>query len=144
MPVRFRRTFKILPGVRINVSKHGISTTVGPRGMHLTFNRYGVRQDLGLPGTGLSESSYIIGGNRSKETERSEDDAARHVRSIHHGEGMGCELPGCGCLFLLVLIAGVLIYFGADALKLHPASLLSGLLTQILHSLTLWVKKVGL
>jgi len=133
MPIRFRRTFRVLPGVRINVSKHGVSTTVGPRGMHLTFNRYGVRQDLGLPGTGLSESSYIVGGNRRAQT--ADEEAAHHVRSIHHGEGLGCHLPGCGCLILLLLIAGVLVYLGADALHLHPATYLTGLLNTILHSL---------
>ncbi|HEY5984675.1 MAG TPA: DUF4236 domain-containing protein [Anaerolineales bacterium] len=142
MPVRFRRTFKILPGVRLNVSKHGISTTVGGRGMHLTFNRYGVRQSLGLPGTGLSEYSYIIGGNRSDEHETPEAEAERHVRSIHRGEGLGCQLHGCGCLLALLLVAGVAAYFGADALKLHPATYIDHLLAGILHSLTVWVQSI--
>jgi hypothetical protein len=131
MPIRFRKAFNILPGVRVNVSKHGLSTTVGPRGMHLTFNRYGVRQDLGLPGTGLSESSYIVGGNRGGQS--AEEEARRHVQSIHHGEGVGCHLPGCGCLLMLVVIAGVLVYLGADALNLHPAAYLLGLLNSLLH-----------
>jgi len=129
MPIRFRRSLHILPGVNVNVSKHGISTTVGPRGMHLTFNRYGVRQDLGLPGTGLSESSYIVGGNKGPET--AEEQAARHVQSIHHGEGLGCHLPGCGIPALLLVILGVLLYFGAHALNLHPAAYLAGLLNAI-------------
>lgn len=132
MPIRFRRTLQVLPGVRVNLSKHGISTTVGPRGMHLTFNRYGVRQDLGLPGTGLSESSYIVGGNRGRTA--AEEEAARHVQSIHHGQGVGCHIPGCGCLLILLIIAGGLLYYGADALNLHPASYLLGLLQSILHS----------
>jgi len=131
MPIRFRRTFPVLPGVRVNVSKHGISTTVGPQGMHLTFNRYGVRQDLGLPGTGLSESSYIVGGNQGRDTAKAE--AARHVQSIHHGEGLGCHLPGCGCLLIFLLIIGVAAYFGADGLNLHPATYLTGLFNSILH-----------
>lgn len=136
MPIRFRRTFRVLPGVRVNVSKHGVSTTVGPRGMHLTFNRYGVRQDLGLPGTGLSESSYIVGGNRGREA--ADEEAARHIRSIHHGEGLGCHLPGCGCLALVLVVAAVLVYFGANALHLHPATYLTTLLNAILHGLTHW------
>jgi hypothetical protein len=132
MPIRFRRTFRVLPGVRVNVSKHGISTTVGPRGMHLTFNKYGVRQDLGLPGTGLSESSYIIKGSHGS---AAEDEAARHVQSIHHGEGLGCHLPGCGCLLIVLLIAGILAYWGADTLHLHPAAFLASLLQSILHGI---------
>lgn len=133
MPIRFRRTYKILPGVKLNVSKHGISTTIGPRGMHLTFNRYGVRQDVGLPGTGLSEYSYIIGGHHSGES--AEEEAARHVRTIHRGTGLGCHLPGCGCLLVLLFIVGVLGYFGADALNLHPATYLVAWFEAIRHAL---------
>ena len=132
MPIRFRRTFRILPGVRVNVSRHGVSTTVGPRGMHLTFNRYGVRQDVGVPGTGLSEYSYIAKNDRRK---AAEEEAARHVRSIHHGEGLGCHLPGCGCLLILLVVLGVAAYYGAVALNLHPAAYLVGLLHGILPAL---------
>ncbi len=132
MPIRFRRTMHILPGVRINMSKHGISTTVGPRGMHLTFNRYGVRQDVGIPGTGLSEQSYIV---RNRHRAQAEEEAARHVRSIHHGEGIGCHLPGCGCLLLLLVIAGAALYFGANALNLHPGVYLLGLLQSLLRGI---------
>ena len=60
MPIRFRKSFKIFPWFKINMSKSGISETVGTRGVHLTFGKRGVRQSIGLPGSGLSESSYII------------------------------------------------------------------------------------
>ncbi len=128
MPIRFRRTLNILPGVRMNLSRHGISTTVGPRGMHLTFNRYGVRQDLGLPGTGLSENSYLFRTRAS-----SEEEAARHVARIHHGQGCGCHLPGCGCLLLLVVVAAALIYFGSNGLNLHLGPYLTNLLNGLPH-----------
>jgi uncharacterized protein DUF4236 len=135
MPIRFRRTFKILPGVKINVSKHGMSVTIGPRGFHLTFNRFGIRQTVGLPGSGLSETSYLVGGDR-------ETKAAEHEGQddIHHGEGRGCEMSGCGCFVVMLLIAGVLVYFGADAMRLHPASIISTFLTQLWHTLTQWIR----
>ena len=44
MPFRFRRTFHIFPGVKVNMSKGGISFTVGAKGYHLNFSRRGVRQ----------------------------------------------------------------------------------------------------
>lgn len=31
MGFTFRRSFKLLPGVRVNVSKSGVSTTIGPK-----------------------------------------------------------------------------------------------------------------
>ena len=132
MPIRFRRTFRVLPGVKVNVSRHGISTTVGPRGMHLTFNRYGVRQDVGIPGTGLSEQSYLV---RNRRRAQAEEEAARHIRSIHNGEGIGCHLPGCGCLLVLLVIAGAALYVGADVLNLHSAVYVVGLLQSLLHSI---------
>jgi hypothetical protein len=131
MHIRFRKTLNVLPGVRLNISRHGLSTSVGPRGAHLTFSRYGVRQSVGLPGTGLSETGFIGGGNRA-----AQDEAAAHYHdSIHHGEGLGCHLPGCGCLLLVLVILGAAAYFGADALHLHPATFISGLLGPLWHSL---------
>ena len=52
---RFRRSVKILPGVRLNVSKRGAGVSVGPRGAKLSVNTRGqVRRTVGIPGTGLS------------------------------------------------------------------------------------------
>ena len=54
MGFRFRRSFKILPGVRLNLSKSGVSTSVGVRGAHVTFGPKGTRTTVGIPGTGMS------------------------------------------------------------------------------------------
>jgi hypothetical protein len=51
---RFRRRIKLLPGVRVNVSKTGASLSVGPRGITTNVSRRGVRNTVGIPGTGLS------------------------------------------------------------------------------------------
>ncbi len=134
MHIRFRRTLNLLPGVHLNVSKHGISTTVGRRGMHLTFNRYGVRQSVGLPGTGLSETGYLAGGAHHAEGKTAEEEAAEHVRSIHHGQGIGCVLPGIGCLAILLVAAVAVFFVGASALNLHPATVVSNLATPITHA----------
>lgn len=58
MSIRFRRSIKVLPGVRINVGKKGLSTTVGPKGAKVTLGADGSRRTtVGLPGTGLSSTS---------------------------------------------------------------------------------------
>jgi hypothetical protein len=54
MGLRFRRTVRIAPGVRLNFSKSGVSTSVGPRGAKYTIGPRGSRVTLGIPGTGLS------------------------------------------------------------------------------------------
>lgn len=57
MPFRFRKSIKILPGVKINLSKSGVSTSVGKRGATVNFSKRGTRTTIGIPGTGLSYSS---------------------------------------------------------------------------------------
>jgi hypothetical protein len=54
MGFRFRRSVKILPGVRLNFGKRGVSTSIGVRGAHVTFGKTGTRTTVGLPGSGLS------------------------------------------------------------------------------------------
>ena len=54
MGFRFHRSVRILPGVRLNFSKSGVSTSIGTRGAWLTFGRKGTRTTVGLPGTGIS------------------------------------------------------------------------------------------
>jgi Protein of unknown function (DUF4236) len=51
---RFRRSFKILPGVRWNLNKGGSSFTFGSRGYHYTVGNKGSRSTVGIPGTGIS------------------------------------------------------------------------------------------
>jgi hypothetical protein len=54
MGFRFRRSIKILPGIRLNFGKRGISTSIGVRGAHVTIGKTGTRTTVGLPGSGLS------------------------------------------------------------------------------------------
>ncbi len=51
---RFRKTFTILPGVRINLSKTGVSGSLGGHGATLNVGKNGEQVTLGVPGTGLS------------------------------------------------------------------------------------------
>jgi Protein of unknown function (DUF4236) len=54
MGFRFRRSIKILPGIRLNFGKRGVSTSIGVRGAHVTFGKTGTRTTVGLPGSGIS------------------------------------------------------------------------------------------
>jgi hypothetical protein len=58
MAFRFRRTIKIMPGLRLNVGKRGVSASVGVRGAHVTVGKTGTRSTVGLPGTGASWTDY--------------------------------------------------------------------------------------
>ena len=55
MGLRFRKIFSIIPGVRLNVSKSGVSTSLGGHGATVNVGTSGKRTvTLGIPGTGLS------------------------------------------------------------------------------------------
>ena len=148
MPVRFRRTFTIFPGVKVNVSKGGTSITVGKRGFHLNFSKRGVKQTVGLPGSGISQTSYLYKNDPDDETkkqERAEADEVVPARKKPRGNrtkpgaAQGGSSPWGFIIF--TFIAVLLIYVGGVFLGLLPPS---NLITQFLQMLTQWVQQVGL
>jgi hypothetical protein len=137
MPIRFRRTFKLFPGVKINVSKGGISVTVGPRGAKLNFSRRGVKQTIGIPGSGLSESSYIV---KNEPDSKKDDDKDRKSEDSNHKQDedeYGCFPWGCLLFLMIFAIGGYLV---AYSYHLIPPNFVSGLLQAIAQ----WVKNAGL
>ncbi len=59
MALRFRRRVKLVPGVHLNISRSGISTSLGVRGASITFGKRGNYINAGLPGTGISWRSKV-------------------------------------------------------------------------------------
>ena len=143
MPVRFRRSFKIFPGVKVNVSKGGISVSVGKRGATLNFSKHGVRQTIGLPGSGLSESSYILKNKPDDDEERQSEKDDRPAEVADAVERRDVpervnRLRGSSAWVLLLGI--VVVYIGAVVLGLVPSNFLS----QVLDQLTEWTRQFGL
>lgn len=107
MGFRFRKSIKILPGVRVNVSNKGVnSVSVGRRGAKVNIGKKGIRNTVGIPGSGLSYSSYTPYQNKPK-GQRSmnnhsdtydeyDDDEYEYERSVGFLLGLG--------IFLLPLI----------------------------------------
>lgn len=59
MGFNFRKSFKIAPGVRLNVGKKGISSvSLGGKGGRVNIGKKGVRSTVSAPGTGLSYTSH--------------------------------------------------------------------------------------
>jgi hypothetical protein len=144
MPVRIRKSFNLFPGVKVNMSKGGMSITVGRRGFHLNFSKRGVRQTVGLPGTGISESSYLFKNKadedeKEKEARPSEESEENPKRP---GERRKARAGGSSPwgFFAFILIALFFIYFGANAFGLLPPNLV----TNFLHTLAQWAERIGL
>ena len=70
----FRRRIRLIPGVRLNVSKSGLSTSLGVRGASVTLGgRGGPYTNVGIPGTGLYSRTRINGGKSSSAYDSNEE-----------------------------------------------------------------------
>ncbi len=97
MGFRFSKSFRVLPGVRVNLSRSGISTTLGGRGASVNVSKRGTRATVGLPGTGLSYTTPV--GRR----------AAGATREAQRGVGL-LGLLGRGVVWLVgVMVASALL-----------------------------------
>jgi len=146
MPVRIRKSFNLFPGVKVNMSKGGMSITVGRKGFHLNFSKRGVRQTVGLPGSGISESSYIFKNKAdedktdSEKEEQSPEAAEEKPKRQRTRKTVRERVSSPWGFFAFVFVALFFIYFGANALGLLPPNLV----TNFLHTLTQWARQVGL
>lgn len=66
MGLRFQKRIKILPGVTINVSKSGLSTSLGVKGARVTLGHGKTRTTMGIPGTGISHTSVTSSGSQNQ------------------------------------------------------------------------------
>lgn len=64
MALGIRKSIKIAPGVRINISKSGVSTSLGVKGATVNLSKRGTRVTTGIPGTGISSSKFYGVGKR--------------------------------------------------------------------------------
>lgn len=63
---RFKKSIKILPGLKFNLNKNSTSFTIGKRGLHYTMNSRGKNTtSIGIPNTGLSYVNTFNETNKS-------------------------------------------------------------------------------
>lgn len=67
MGLNYRKQITIFPGVKLNISKSGLSVSVGKKGAHVTAGTSGRKSvSVGLPGTGLSYTKSLSKGSKKK------------------------------------------------------------------------------
>ena len=57
--MRFRKSIKLMKGVKLNFSQSGVSLTAGVRGASVNFGPRGTYLNTGIPGTGLYERTRL-------------------------------------------------------------------------------------
>lgn len=76
----FRKRVKIIPGVHLNFSKKGISTTIGGRGGSITFAKNGTYINQSIPGLGLSNRTFIPNSGSNKNSFQNENSFPAKIR----------------------------------------------------------------
>lgn len=91
MAMRFRKSFKLAPGLRLNIGRKGASIRVGPKGAGYTVGTSGQRVSASVPGTGFGFSSKI--GKRKSDNQNT-------------NPSMSSWVTGLVGLFLIVMFLG--------------------------------------
>lgn len=115
MGFRFRRSFRLFPGVRVNVGTRGVSVSVGRRGAQVTVGARGTRTTLGVPGTGLLHTTFTP---HADAVVRERGRAARRAAIAYGAEEAEpsiftrIAMVGLGAgLLAVVLIIGIFLVF---------------------------------
>ncbi|MDP2504510.1 MULTISPECIES: DUF4236 domain-containing protein [unclassified Oceanobacter] len=122
MGLRFRKRITIMPGVRLNLSGSGVSTSIGPRGLSLTLGRRGTYINAGLPGTGL----YY----RTRIDNRQSSAAAAGSNPVDYPDTVNIQVDDDGLLRLTDEHDQPLPAKAARQVKTHQAETIQTLLEQ--------------
>lgn len=101
MAFRFRKIIKLFPGVRLNISKSGLSTTFGGPGAAINIGKRGTRGTIGLPGSGMSYSTMLSGGRRRAASNAQDPDTSIEPDAVKQGSG--------GCIGILLIGSFIII-----------------------------------
>ena len=99
MGFRFQKRIKIAPGIKLNLSKSGISTSIGGRGFTHNIGHGKRRTTIGIPGTGLSHSAEHSTGHQAQAVHTTPASDAPSTQDIVIGWAIA------------ITIVGLLIYF---------------------------------
>lgn len=77
--MRFRKTITICKGLKLNLSKSGVSATAGIPGLSINVGKKGAYLNTSIPGTGLYDRHKIFGGTKktSKKTNKKTNSKAK-------------------------------------------------------------------
>ena len=83
MAIGFRKSFKVAPGMRINVSHRGVGASVGVKGLRYSVNSRGQRRTTaGIPGTGIYATSSRSGRTYKSAAQQNRQALVRQQKEI--------------------------------------------------------------
>jgi len=78
----FRKSIQLLPGVRLNISKSGLSLSLGPKGAHVTTGKRGTYLNLDLPGSGMYYRKKLDAKDSESSEEKSAEEALPNISGV--------------------------------------------------------------
>lgn len=108
MGLRFRKSIKIAPDVKLNLNKKSASVTLGGKGVHYTVNSKGKRTaSVGIPGTGLSYSESS-GATKKKKASRSISMQPKQATSQNTSKTGGGK-KNKWCIWIIIAVLAIAI-----------------------------------
>jgi len=74
MSWRFRKTFKVIPGVRLNLTRNGLSATLGAAPFSVNVGPKGTYANMSIPGTGIWDRERLDAPSRPSGSQTSSTD----------------------------------------------------------------------
>lgn len=100
MGFRFRKSFKIAPGIKFNLNKNSHSFTFGGKGIHYTVNSDGKRtKSFGIPGSGLYYTETKNG--------KTKENKGKTMSKTSNKSGGGC----LSIIALLIMLSIALVVY---------------------------------
>lgn len=94
MSVRFRRSMKLMPGVRLNFNKDSVGMSFGVPGARYTVNSKGRRTvSTGIPGTGIYNVETLSSGRHSPSSQAGADSEVGSVVAPPPSPGILARKP---------------------------------------------------
>jgi hypothetical protein len=116
MGFRFQKRITLFPGLRLNLSKSGVSMSAGPRGASVTVGKNGVYGNVGIPGSGLSWRERL---DKPSSRSRSRDDSYREELPRENRP----SLPPMPASAQARLVGNSIEIVDGDGAPIHPAHL---------------------
>lgn len=128
---RFRKYIHIAPGVKLNLSKGGVSTTFGGKGASVNMSKNGTYVNTSIPGTGLYRRDKLFSKKKKMSTK---------AKNNSHNDMKGCLINGWGFYSLFMVIGAVVLLVKGD-IKLEKDYLL-GFIFFLLSTIFVFWKKI--
>lgn len=101
MAWNYRKRIKIAPGINLNLSKGGVSTSIGAKGAKITIGKNGTYLNTSIPGTGLYSRTKLSGNSTSLSSNSSTENESIGISNNYTLAILAITLIITGILFII-------------------------------------------